>query len=207
MRRIMSIFALAAMLAAPVALSAAQKDVKLPPFTERTLSNGLKVFVVETREVPMVTVRFHLPAGSSLDPRGKEGLAELTATMLMRGAGGIGAEEMAVMIESVGGSLETGTGPDETHIAGDFMARDLSLALDLLAKVVTAPDFPRGGIRKREGDRRLRPDRRQGGSLRDRYEGFHQGAARRPSVRRPGEGVHRFGGKDNARRRRRLSQG
>jgi len=151
MRRISHVFALAALLAAPVALSAAQKDVKLPPFTERTLGNGLKVFVVETREVPMVTVRFHLPAGSALDPRGKEGLAELTATMLMRGAGGIGAEEMAVMIESVGGSLETGTGPDETHIAGDFMARDLSLALDLLAKVVTAPDFPAEEFEREKG--------------------------------------------------------
>ena len=142
MRRIMSIFALAALLAAPAASRAAQKDVKLPPFGEHTLGNGLRVFIVETREVPMVTVRFHLPAGSSLDPRGKEGLAELTATMLMRGAGGIGAEEMAVMIESVGGSLETGTGPDETHVAGDFMARDLPLALDLLSKVLMEPEFP-----------------------------------------------------------------
>ncbi len=151
MRRILSIFALGALLAVPVVSAAAQKDVKMPPCGEHTLENGLRVFIVETREVPMVTVRFHVPAGSAFDPRGKEGLAELTATMLMRGAGGIGSEEMAEMIESVGGSLETGTGPDETHIAGDFMARDLPLALDLLAKVVMTPDFPAEEFEREKG--------------------------------------------------------
>lgn len=118
------------------------KDVSLPPISEKVLGNGLRVCVIETREVPLVALRLLVPAGSAADPAAAEGTAGLTARLLLKGAGGLGAEQISEAIENVGGWLEASAGRDFTIVAGDFLARDLELALEHLARAVTAPDFP-----------------------------------------------------------------
>ncbi|MDD3642097.1 MAG: pitrilysin family protein [Candidatus Krumholzibacteria bacterium] len=141
MKRIVALMILAAALAGPAA-AGGMKDVTMPPAAERTLDNGLKVFVVETREVPLVTLRLLVPAGSVFDPAGREGAANLTAGLLLKGAGGLGAEEISAAIEGVGGRLEAYAGKEYTIVAGEFLSRNLALGLAHLARAVTAPDFP-----------------------------------------------------------------
>ncbi len=150
MKRIILLVVIMAFLSVPLAVGGA-RDVSLPAWSELTLKNGFKVFVVETDEVPMVTLRMLVPAGSAYDIKGLEGVADLTATMLMKGAGGMGAEEIADAIESVGGTLNTGSNRDGTYIIGDFMARDLSLGLDFLGMVVISPDFPSDEFKREKG--------------------------------------------------------
>jgi len=111
-------------------------------FKEKTFKNGLKVFVARTTEVPMFSFYLVIPAGSAMDEAGKEGQANLTAGLLLKGADGMSAEEIANAIESLGGNISTNAGTDYTVISGDFMSKDLSFALDYLAKVVLKPDFP-----------------------------------------------------------------
>ncbi len=50
-----------------------------------TLSNGAVLMVSEQHLLPMVTVAIAFDAGSRRDPKGKEGLAELTANSLTQG--------------------------------------------------------------------------------------------------------------------------
>jgi zinc protease len=122
--------------------AAGLKNISLPPYKEHTLDNGLRVFIMETREVPLVTVRLLIPVGSALDTPGKEGIANLTARMLLKGAGGRTAEEVAEYIEGMGGNLEAEAGRDYTLVTGDFMSRDLGKALDIVGDVILKPDFP-----------------------------------------------------------------
>jgi zinc protease len=135
----------------PLALPAGPKDVKLPSYTEKTLGNGLKVFVMETREVPLVTVRLLVPAGSAHDPSGSDGIANLAARLLMKGAGGKSAEEISEAVEGIGGYLSADPGRDYTLVAGDFMSRDLETALELLSTVVMDPDFPDEEVERERG--------------------------------------------------------
>src|ERR1700685_3823094 len=50
-----------------------------------TLSNGATLLVSEQHQLPMVTVMIEFDAGTRRDPKGKEGLAELTARCLQQG--------------------------------------------------------------------------------------------------------------------------
>src|ERR1700691_6679195 len=50
-----------------------------------TLSNGATLLVSEQHQLPMVTVMIEFDAGTRRDPKGKEGLAELTARCLSEG--------------------------------------------------------------------------------------------------------------------------
>jgi len=43
-------------------------DYKLPPVTLTRAANGLRVFVVEDKRFPIVTVRWGFQAGSKFDP-------------------------------------------------------------------------------------------------------------------------------------------
>jgi zinc protease len=142
MRRILPVLVAAVLVAASMSAAAGTKDVKLPAYEEFVLKNGLKVFIVPTSEVPLVTMRLLVPAGSCADPAGGEGLAGMTARLLLKGAGGMGAEEISASIEGVGGRLEAWAGRDYAIVYGDFLSRDFELGLGHLARAVTSPDFP-----------------------------------------------------------------
>src|SRR5947209_9711450 len=63
----------------------AARPVKFPPYQMVTLPNGLRVIAVSHHEQPVVSMRLLVGAGSSLDPKGKTGLAHLTASLLDQG--------------------------------------------------------------------------------------------------------------------------
>ena len=59
----------------------AARDVKFPPYQLQTLPNGLQVVAVLHHEQPVVSMRMIVRAGGALDPKGKNGLAELAASV------------------------------------------------------------------------------------------------------------------------------
>ena len=64
-----------------------KRDFNLPTAQEATLSNGLRVVLVENHEVPLVYVNLVNTQGGWTDPAGRKGLASATMDMLNEGAG------------------------------------------------------------------------------------------------------------------------
>jgi zinc protease len=57
-----------------------------PPQAERMmLENGVTLYVLEDRELPLINLSLVVRTGSMYDPERKEGLAELTATVMRTG--------------------------------------------------------------------------------------------------------------------------
>jgi zinc protease len=117
------------------------RPVKFPPYEIRKLPNGLQVVLVTQNEQPAVSVRMLVRAGAAHDPKGKMGLAMLTASLLDQGAGNRTAEQIADSIDFVGGILGTGAGTDLTYVNTVVMKDSLSLGLQLMADVVRRPTF------------------------------------------------------------------
>ena len=65
----------------PPALSQV-KNLSLPVPVRFTLSNGLKVVLMEKHNVPMVQVNLLIQTGNYDDPTGKEGLASFSMDVL-----------------------------------------------------------------------------------------------------------------------------
>lgn len=65
------------------------KDLQFdPPQREdyrRELSNGVVVYLAPSNELPLVNITFSFKGGAYLVPKGKEGLAQMTASMMRRG--------------------------------------------------------------------------------------------------------------------------
>jgi zinc protease len=137
--RVVAAAALAAVLVAGPATAA---PLKLPAYTRTTLKNGLVVYVMPTRRLPLVDFRLLVRAGSVNDPKGKEGLAGLTADLLTQGAAGRSAQQIAEDIAFVGGSLEAVAEPEQLVLTCEVLKKDFGVGLELLRDVTVSPTFP-----------------------------------------------------------------
>ena len=117
------------------------KAAVFPPFQEATLPNGLKLLVVRNPKQPVTAVTLAFAAGSSYDPAGKSGLADLTATLLTKGAGKRSADEISAAIEAVGGTIGAGASKDFLFIRADVLTGSAKLAFDLIADAAIRPTF------------------------------------------------------------------
>lgn len=119
----------------------APKPVVFPPYEIRKMANGMQVVLVSQNEQPAISVRMIIRAGAAHDPKGKNGLAMMTATLLDQGAGKRTAEDIAETIDFIGGALGTGAGTDLSYVNAVVMKDSYEVALDLLSDVVQHPTF------------------------------------------------------------------
>lgn len=117
------------------------RPVTFPPFEIKKLANGLTVVLVTQNEQPAVSIRMIVRAGAAQDPKGKLGLAMLTATLLDQGAGSRSSRQIADDIDYMGGLLSTGAGTDLSFINTIVMKDEYQDGLALMSDVVRRPTF------------------------------------------------------------------
>lgn len=123
------------------------REVDLPRIAEFKLGNGLTVIVVaaagQGRPLPLVTASLMLHAGSVADPTDRAGLADLTATLLTKGAmrGGkpVDASLLVRQAEALGAGLSAGAGVDTMSVGMTVMPAKLEAALSLMSDVLRHP--------------------------------------------------------------------
>jgi len=142
----------AAALGLLVAGGAIAAPLRLPAYTRTTLDNGLIVYVMPTRRLPLVDFRLVVRAGSVSDPKGKEGLASLTADLLTQGAGPRGARQIAEDIAFVGGTLEASAATEQVIVTCEVLTKDFAAGLELLRDVALAPTFPAEEVARKKDE-------------------------------------------------------
>jgi len=124
------------------------RELRFPPFEQRTLPNGLRLVAIERHGQPEVSLRLMLPAGKLYEPAAKAGLARATADLLTQGTASRSAQQIAAAIDGVGGTLDAGSGADFAYVSVSVTSDQLDLALELLADVVLHPSFPAAEIER-----------------------------------------------------------
>jgi predicted Zn-dependent peptidase len=102
---------------------------------------GMTVWLIERRELPLVGLSLALPSGSSEDPPGKAGLAHITAAMLDEGAGDRGALEISTALNDLGADMATSVDRDGSNITLQVLKKHLPKAFDIFADVIARPRF------------------------------------------------------------------
>jgi zinc protease len=119
----------------------AARDVKFPPYHLQTLPNGLQVMAVLHHEQPVISIRMIVRAGGALDPAGKNGLADLAASVLTQGAAGKSANELNEAVDFMGAVLGAGAGTDLSFVNMIVMKDGFEAGLRILSDVVRRPNF------------------------------------------------------------------
>jgi predicted Zn-dependent peptidase len=131
----------------------APPTIRMPAVATVTLANGLKLYVVEMHEVPLVQVTLSVRGGGRLD-QSSPGLASFTAEMLDEGAGSRDALGIASEAAFLGARLGTAADWDASYVSLKAPKRTLPAALDLMADVALRPQF-KGVEVRRQRDLRL----------------------------------------------------
>ncbi len=116
--------------------------------TRTELSNGIRVLVRPNFNTLSVALTGYLQAGSLYDPLDKLGLADFTASTLMRGTENHTFQEIYDRLESIGASLGVSSGSHTAGFGGKALADDLPILLDTLADVLQNPVFPKANIER-----------------------------------------------------------
>ena len=114
----------------------------LPSIDKQKLSNGLDVWIVRQSELPIVSMNLVLKSGGTADPQDRAGLASFTASLLNTGTKTRSAVDISNGLQSIGASLNAGSGWDAANVSLSTLTRNLDPALDIYADVVTNPIFP-----------------------------------------------------------------
>jgi predicted Zn-dependent peptidase len=117
---------------------------ELPPFRfpaieRRSLASGLRVWTVEHRAVPLISMLVLVRRGASADPAGQQGLAAMVGDLLDEGCGTLDALAFHEALGRIGAHLETEVGSDATLLGLTVLSRFADRGVALVAEMVRAP--------------------------------------------------------------------
>jgi len=135
---------------AGAAAGAPYKDLKYPPLRpleiprvdSATLSNGMRLDLLEDHELPVVNGTALVHTGTLLDPAGKAGLAALTATVMRTGgAGSANGDQLNRRLEDLAGTVETAVGSSSLSVTFTSLKESAGAVLAILKDMLTEPQF------------------------------------------------------------------
>jgi zinc protease len=116
--------------------------VKFPEVKEFTLSNGLKVSLVERNVVPVVNMSLMMDAGYAADQFGLPGLASLTGQMLTEGTKTKTALQISDLQADLGASVGSRSDLDKTYVSLNALTNNFEASLSLFTDILLNPSFP-----------------------------------------------------------------
>ncbi len=113
------------------------------PHAERiVLDNGMILFYLPDHELPLVTVSALVRTGSLYDPPGKEGAAELTASLMTTGGTSkLKSTEMDQRLDFLAATPSISMSLDFASVHFSFFKTDLDECFDLLSQIMKEPAF------------------------------------------------------------------
>lgn len=110
--------------------------------TRVVLENSIVILCRPAPVSQAVSISGYLHAGALFDPDEKLGLADFTASALLRGAGDRSFQQIFDALESVGASVSFSGGVHTLSFGGRALAEDLDLVLGIMADALLSPQFP-----------------------------------------------------------------
>ncbi len=142
------------------ALGLLQSAQAILPIEKLDVVNGAKVYLVQTKTLPMVDIEISIDAGDRYDPTGKSGLASMTAELMNYGArtskGVLTEAQIADEIADLGANFGISVGGERAVIRIRSLSRkDLrDRAVQLASAMLSSPTYD-GKILEREKQRAI----------------------------------------------------
>jgi zinc protease len=111
------------------------------PMQMVTLPNGLRVIVQRDTRLPLVSMQWYHLGGLLGDEAGKEGVANATALMTMRGAGDKSADDISRTLDELGALMGADCGNSTNYLTATSLTKDYAAVLGLMSEVIQKPTF------------------------------------------------------------------
>ena len=105
------------------------------------LPNGLTVLLLSDSRVPFVQATGQFRGGILAETAAQNGLTRLTARLLTKDTAKRSADELAELVEAVGGGISASFGNNTFGVGVGAMRPDLEMTIDLLGETLLEPSF------------------------------------------------------------------
>ncbi|MBL8232464.1 MAG: insulinase family protein [Bryobacterales bacterium] len=123
------------------------KEIRLPEITSFTLSNGMKVFLLEDHQLPLVRGFAYVRTGNVYDAPDKTGLSDVFGDVLRTGGTkSKTGDQLNEMLEGIAASVESGVGETSGSIGFNTLTEHTDAVLDAFHEIVTEPRFAQDKI-------------------------------------------------------------
>jgi predicted Zn-dependent peptidase len=122
---------------------AATPTLRVPLWTETTLSNGARLVVSPKRDLPLVSVSITFEGGAhQFEPADKVGLASMTAALLAEGTTTRTGEQLSEAQQLLGTTIGASVSDEQGAVAFQALADRFAPALALAVDMMLHPTFP-----------------------------------------------------------------
>jgi zinc protease len=140
------------------------RQIQIPKVEESTLPNGLRIYLLENHELPLVRGLALVRTGNLFDPAGKVGLAGITGGLIRSGGtASKSGDQLDEELENIAASVESSIGESYGTVSFSTLRERADEVLGAFQDVLTNPAFRqdkldllktqiRGGIARRNDD-------------------------------------------------------
>jgi zinc protease len=118
------------------------KRIPIPDVTTYTLPNGMRVYLLEDHELPIVSGTVRVRTGNLFDPADKVGLATMTGVVMR--SGGTPAktgDQLDEELENIAASVESDIGESTGSVSFSTLKENTGEVLGIFKDVLTQPEF------------------------------------------------------------------
>ena len=117
-------------------------QVKIPEPVEVTLSNGMRVLLLEDHELPLIRGLALIRTGNLFDPSDKHGLSQVMADVLRSGGTkSKTGDQIDEELENIAGSVEAGMDETSASVSFSGLKETTDQVLAVFKDVLTNPEF------------------------------------------------------------------
>lgn len=113
--------------------------LEVPAVERFTLEGGVDVMLVNRPALPVVAMEWLFPVGSAKDPKGREGLAEISMGMLGQGTKELDKAAFEARKADLASEIGTWASVDESGVRVQSLKRNLAPTLDLTLAMLRSP--------------------------------------------------------------------
>ncbi|MGD8174088.1 M16 family metallopeptidase [Vibrio sp. TRT 21S02] len=113
----------------------------MPKLYNIYFDNGAELLGTVSNETPTVQLEIRFPAGERYVAKGKEGLANLTASLMQEGTTKHSLEQLTAELDKLGSSVSVNAGSYTTSISVSTLEKNLKPTLDIVEEVLFNPAF------------------------------------------------------------------
>lgn len=117
-------------------------EIQLPQYDRYQLPNGMVVYLMQDRQLPLVSGTALIRTGTRLEPADKVGLAEITATVMRTGGTKQHSpEDLNELLEDQAAVVETAIDGTSATVSFNALSENLPEIFNLFAQVIQEPAF------------------------------------------------------------------
>lgn len=121
--------------------------IKIPDIEKITLENGITLYLLEDKSLPIFNVRARINCGSYLETSDKVGLSNICGDVMRTGGTSKWTgDEIDELLEGIGGSVESSIGLTSGNAFVNVLSEYSELGLEVLAEVLRQPVFDQDKI-------------------------------------------------------------